>query len=229
LVTAAQRQSAAGQVTTAEIDLKSAQAELNLLETQVEIRAPADGVISAVVANQGQQVSPDAVIARLQPAGATWLEASFWGPDASAVEEGMAGEFAPGDGSSPIKVKLSRIIPPQQPDGSTLVACAAETSGATTLPSTPPWRVGEAGTVTLLGKARRVVEAPTSSLIMSAGQWWVMILDQGKEQPRQVEIGEPDGLNTVITHGISAGEAVVVTDAYLHFNHDFTKEFQQSD
>jgi hypothetical protein len=56
-----------------------------------------------------------------------------------------------------------------------------------------------------------------------------VISAHGAEQQRQVEIGAEDGSNTVIRSGVAAGEQVVVTDAYLHFNRDFAKQYQQPD
>jgi hypothetical protein len=125
---------------------------------------------------------------------------------------------------------LLRIIPPEHPDGSIVVACIVDASStATTRPATSDWRLGESGTLVLSGKPRQVVEVPTEALVMSAGQWWIMVSAHDGEKPQQVEIGEQDGANTVITKGLTAGDSVVVTDAYLHFNQDFAKQYQQPD
>ena len=229
LVTTAQRQTAQNGAATAAIDLDSAKNALDLLMAQGEIRAPADGVITAALASDGQHVAVDGPIAKLQPQKTLWLEAPFWGEDVRALSVGMRGTFTPGDGSSPVEVQLSRIISPLRPDGSVVAACSVSSSKATARPAGLSLRLGESGTLILSGKSRRVVEVPTTALVMSAGKWWVVVTSGKDEKPRQIEVGEEDGAYTVIRGGLSAGESIVVADAYLHFNRDFTRQYQHSD
>lgn len=229
LVTIAQRQTAQNVAATAAIDLDAAKHALDLLVAQGEVRAPVDGIITIASASKGQHVLADAPIAKLQPKAALWVEASFWGEEAGALSVGMNGTYTPGDESSPLEVQLSRILFPQRSDGSVLAACSVSSSKAGTRPANPPLRIGESGTVVLSGKSRRVVEVPTTALVMSAGNWWVVVASSNDEKPRQIEIGEEDGPDTVIRSGLSAGETVVVTDAYLHFNRDVAKQYQHSD
>lgn len=229
LVTTAQRQTAQNRATTAAIDLDAAKGALDLLIAQGEIRAPIEGVITAALASDGQHVLADAPIAKLQPNATLWIEASFWGEDAHALSVGMGGMFTPGDGSAPVQVQLSRFISPQRPDGSVLAVCSVYSSKASTRPANHPLRLGESGALILSSKSRRVVEVPTTALVMSAGKWWVVVISGNDEKPRQIEIGQEDGPYTVILTGLSAGESVVVADAYLHFNRDFTKQYQHSD
>lgn len=229
LVTTAQRQTAQNGAATAAIDLDSAKNALDLLMAQGEIRAPADGVITAALASDGQHVAVDAPIAKLQPKTTLWLEAPFWGEEARELSVGMRGIFTPGDGSSPVGIELSRIIGAQRPDGSVLAACSVSSSKATTRPAGLSLWLGESGTLILSGKSRRVVEVPTTALVMSAGHWWVVVISGNDEKPRQIDPGEEDGPYTVIRSGLFAGESIVVADAYLHFNRDFTKQYQHSD
>lgn len=229
LVTTAQRQTAQNGAATAAIDLDSAKNALNLLIAQGEILAPVDGIITAALASDGQHVALDAPIAKLQPQATLWLEASFWGEEAGTLSVGMRGIFAPGDGSPPVEVQLSRIISPQRPDGSVIAACSVYSSKASTRPANPSLRLGESGTLILSSKSRRGVEVPTTALVMSAGKWWVVVISGNDEKPRQIEVGEEDGPYTVIRSGLSAGESVVAAEAYLHFNRDFTKQYQHSD
>lgn len=229
LVTTAQRQTAQSGATTAAIDLDSAKSALDLLISRGEIRAPADGVITAALASAGQHVAVEAPIAKLQPKTTLWLEASFWGEDARELSAGMRGIFTPGDGSSPVGIELSRIIAAQRLDGSVLADFSVYSSKASTRPANPTLRLGESGTLILSGKSRRVVEVPTTALVMSAGKWWVAVASGNDEKPRQIDISEEDGPYTVVRSGLSAGESVVVADAYLHFNRDFTKQYQHSD
>src|SRR5262249_26461122 len=139
------------------------------------------------------------------------------------------GDITPGDESRALNVQVLRIIPPERPDGSILAACVVDSPAGTTRPATPNLHLGESGTLVLSGKPRQVIEIPTAALIMSAGKWWVMVSGHDGEKPRPVEIGDQDQANTVIQKGVSAGESVVVTDAYLRFNLDFARHYQQPD
>jgi RND family efflux transporter MFP subunit len=231
LVTASQRQSADNGLKTSTIDLDAARSAMELLVAAGEIRAPLDGTITAVLTSEGQQVAPDAPVVRLQAATAMWLEASYWGEDAANLAIGMRGRFTPADGSAPVDVKLARIVSPVRADGSTVVACEAQPAGqdAASRPSFTSLRMGQAGTLVLLEESQSVIEVPTSALIMSAGQWWVVVRTHDGEKPQQVEPGVEDGLQTIIRRGIAAGDSIVVSDAYLHFHRDFARQYQQPD
>ncbi len=231
LVTASQRQTAENAAATAAIDLGTAKVAMDVLISTGEIRASVDGTITAVLATDGQQVAADTALLRVQPAKILWLDASYWSDDAAKLALGMLGKFTPADGSAPTEVRLVRILSPVRADGGTLVACEKSRSDETTntKSASPTWRMGQAGTLELFGDARREIEVPTSALVMSAGGWWVVVHTHDGDEPKQVEPGAEDGPRTIIRSGISVGESIVISDAYLHFHHDFAKQYQQPD
>ena len=80
-----------------------------------------------------------------------------------------------------------------------------------------------------LGGSSRAAFIPTRALILDRGQWWVLVRRGGQDVRQQVVPGAADGSDTAILRGLSAGEQVVVTNAYLRFHRDVAARFQPPD
>jgi RND family efflux transporter MFP subunit len=239
LATNAQRQTAETSVATSETDLDVAKASLIVIEGAGEIRSgTTDGIILAVSVSDGQKVSPDSAIARVQPANALWLEAPFWGADIAALRTDLRGNFAPADGTNSTSIRVLQLLPSPRGDGSMIAACVPDvppasdpsTSALSTQPIPNTWRAGQSGTVILHGPPKQAIEVPTSALILSGAEWWVVVHAGKKEdQPRKVKPGPQAGKNTIILDGLSVGDQVVVADPYLRFHRDFAEQYSQPD
>jgi multidrug efflux system membrane fusion protein len=234
LATNTQRQTAETGLATAQTDLDVAKASLVVMEAAGEIRCACDGTILAVSVSDGQKVAPDSAVARLQPANALWLEAPFWGADVPELTKDLRGDFAPADGTRSTPVRLLQLLPSPRGDGSMVAACVPDapttsTGATTTQPVSDTWRAGQAGTVILRGRPRQAIEIPTSALILSDAEWWVLVHAGKEDQPRKVKPGPQAGKNTIILDGLSVGDQVVVADPYLRFHRDFAEQYSQPD
>lgn len=206
----------------AEARLDTARAELRSARAAADLTAPSDATVLSVDARNGERVDTGQSVLTLQESGPLWLKATYYGGSAAMVHPGMTGQFSPADGGAPIPVKVRGVARSLQADGGEAV---------TLIPNSPDhgWRGGEVGTVTLEGDKQKVVTAPTDALILDQGQWWVLVQESGGQRRQRVTPGPRSGDQTIIEHGLEAGERVVVTDAYLRFHHDFAAQYAQPD
>jgi hypothetical protein len=133
----------------------------------------------------------------------------------------MKGRFLPADGSAAVPVQVRSVLAPLRPDGGRGVGCVA--TGGAALVS------GEMGTLELLGPRRPWPAVPSAALVLDDGRWWVLVEGSQGPQRRAVEVGQSAGGWTLIEQGVTPGERVLVTDAYLVFHRAFSTHYQPPD
>ena len=212
---------ATGAVELAQAALGVAQAEEQATRRTLDILAPVDGTVLTRSAAAGELVAAGQTVVTLQPAAALWLRADYYGAAASALQPGMTGTFQPADGSAPVSVKLSAIVPDVQPDGGTRVSLVAR--------DTASWRRGTFGAVTLQGPTRALVVVPTRALILDQGKWWVLLHTAQGDARQAVVPGPAQGWETALEQGPAPGAEVVVENAYLEFHRDISEHYAPPD
>lgn len=61
----------------------------------------------------------------------------------------------------------------------------------------------------LLWEGDDVLQVPTSALFRDRGEWSVFVVEDGRAEPRRVEVGRRSGFTTQILEGLEGGERVV--------------------
>ena len=209
-------------VDAARARLERATAALNAARAQTTLRAPATGVVTVVRAANGEQVAARQTLLVIQPAHQLWLQARYHGAEAAAFHLGLQGRFLPDDGGAPVPVRVVSVLPALGSDGGRPVRLAA-------IAADPGWTAGAFGRVVLDGPRRTRLVVPTWALILDQGQWWVLVHTARGDRRQQVVPGARDGAETVITHGLSAGDVVVVGNAYLRFHRGVAHSYQPPD
>lgn len=222
LSTRAMVEQAAGAAAQAQTNFENAQSRLRAVRQMMTLRAPADGTVLALNASNGELVNAGQAILTLQTSGRLWLEASYYGPDLSAIRIGMSGVFAPADGSPPVRVRVRSI-------SGAMSAGAGEAVGLMPVGSPARWINGEFGRVTLRLPAQRLVSVPTRALILDRGKWWVLVHTPQGDRPQEVVPGPSQGWNTFLESGLAPGSQVVVESAYLLFHRGISKRYQPPD
>lgn len=184
--------------------------------------APSSGTVLSLSSADGALVSAGQSLLTIRPDGGLWLRAMVYGASMAAVRVGMAGRFAPADGSAAVAVRVVAVPGAIQPGGGE--AIALQPAGARAFHLN-----GEAGTVALRLPARPMVEVPTRALIVDQGKWWVLVHTPRGDQPREVVPGPSQGWNTWIQSGLAPGADVVVNNAYLRFHAGIAAQFQLPD
>lgn len=188
------------------------------------VRAPVAGTILAVQSANGEQLGAGQAIATLQPAGRLWIRAEVYGAEASRVRVGMTGRFKPAGAQLPATVEVASISPALAADGGMRIGLVPTTT------KIPPWWVnGQWGSLVLEAPIQHMVLVPTQSLILDRGHWWVLVHTPAGDEPRQVVPGRAQGWWTAITSGLSAGQDVVVTDAFLEYHRGIASHYTPPD
>lgn len=203
---------------------RTAAARLQAARALRTVRAPVAGTILSVQAADGEQIASGQTIATVQPAGSLWLRAEYFGADASGLRVGMTGRFQPSDAEPSVAVRVVAISPALAPDGGLrvgLVPVHAQLPGW--------WANGRWGSLTLEGTVRSMVLVPTQALILDHGHWWVLLRTASGDTPRRVVPGPSRGWRTAIASGLSAGQQVVVTDAFLQYHRGIASHYTPPD
>lgn len=205
----------------ARTQLANARSALASWQQRIVLRSPAAGQITQLLAANGERIPDDAPILKMIPAGNLWLLANYYGGTARKFKNGLGGRFIPANGMPSIPVHVISRIPELLSDGSQRIGL--ESTGSA------DWESGERGQVVLYGRRREVVSIPTSALIFDQGHWWVLTLNQGQPGRTRVTPGPAQGSQTIILSGLTAGDQVVVQDAYLIFHRDFAAHYTPPD
>lgn len=208
-------------VATAEAALQAASARWTALEAGSQVRAPASGTVTEVLAGNHQQVMAGAILLRLQDPGQLWLRAEFYGAQADRLKPGMRGTFQPLGGGAPVPVRIRSVFPSSRPGGGRTVGCD----------NTGPagWVGGEAGTLRLEEPSLSGPAVPEAALILDGARWFVVVQVAQGFVPREVTPAAGSDGWRLISKGLKTGETVVVRDAYLVFHRDVAKSFAPPD
>ncbi|WP_329742187.1 efflux RND transporter periplasmic adaptor subunit [Dyella sp. A6] len=227
----AQRLATRQDVDAARSALASAQAAQATARTRLAeardmqgLRAPVAGTVLAVHAGDGEQVTTGETVLVLLPANRLWVDATYYGADATRLHPGMRGRFQPADGSAAVPVKVVSVAAALAMDG-------GRTVGLLPLAATPPasWIDGQSGTVSVDGPPAQGVAIPTSALVLDRGRWWVVLHTSSGNTPRQVIPGPAQGWHTWIVSGLRPGQQVVSRNAFLEYHRDIAQSYQPPD
>jgi Cu(I)/Ag(I) efflux system membrane fusion protein len=176
------------------------------------VRAPAAGLIESLDARAGMTLGRGATVLRLRGLDPVWLEV--------AVPQALAGRVRPGADAQtrldalPGQVLRGRVT-------AVLPALATESRSLRVRVELPNadgrLRPGQAATVRLTDdRAQTALAVPTEAVIRTGTRTLVMRAQaNGGYRPQAVEIGPEVGDLTVITAGLTEGDAVVASGQFL--------------
>jgi RND family efflux transporter MFP subunit len=199
-----------------------AKAELARLQALSTIVSPVSGRVISLSAANGERLAKDGPVLVLQPDHDLWLKAVFYDAPMTLLTAAHAARFLPATGAKALPVRLVQVLPSVRPDGGITAFFEGAAGGA-------DWRGGEAGEVVLVGEPRQAVAIPTAALVLDQGRWWVLAKTDNGLRRQAVVPGPSRGEQTIILHGLAAGEAVVVRDVYARFHRDFGQHYTPPD
>jgi len=201
-----------GLISRSELDasaaaVKAAEAredEATVARSHTRIAAPADGVITARLVEQGQAVGAGAPLFRMADPKALWT--------AARVDESVVGRIAVGQPAA-ITLRTGEQV------AGTVARIGLESDAATrelevnVAFDEPPGRFAinlEAQVAIRVGE-RTGILLPVGALAYGDGSPRVMVIRDGRVQPQPVRTGPSEGGRVVILEGIATDEAVVLT------------------
>ena len=225
-------QESKAQLTTAQSELSTAEAQRRLLD----VRAPLDGTVVKVNSRPGDSVDPATLLAEVVDLSRLVVSAAIRSVDAAQVKRGQRVELFPGSGpaaptSAPAAVSIaasgpSPAAPPTQPAlmaSSTIAYLAPQVDTATDtvvvrarVPPGAPLRPGQFVNVRVVTDERPArLCVPVESVVQGAGGTEVAVVQGDTAVRTPVKTGIREGaLIEAEGQGIRTGVSVVVQGAY---------------
>jgi RND family efflux transporter MFP subunit len=200
---------ARSQLTEANARQKSIEARVAEARYQLErsqIAAPFAGVVIEVNTIPGAYIQAGTPVVRLLDVGSFEVQASVPAPLVAGlqVDQVMRASLETGE---EIDVGVRAILPVENTATRTRLVRFA----ATGLGNIANTAVGQSVTVQIpVGVARDVLSVPKDALVQARSGWTVFVAQDGKAQPRTVEIGVALGNHYEVLGGVAAGDLVVV-------------------
>lgn len=200
---------ARSQLAEANARQKSIDAEVAEARYQLErskITAPFSGTVIEVATIPGAFIQAGTPVVRLLDTDSFEVQASVPARLIGALEPGqsMTANLETGE---TLALELRAILPIE----SISTRTRSVRFSVTDLDAVPNAAVGQSITVQIpVGVARDVLSVPKDALVQARGGWTVFVADEGKAQPRTVEIGVPLGNQYEVMSGLAVGDLVVV-------------------
>ncbi|MNX63537.1 Cation efflux system protein CusB precursor [compost metagenome] len=197
-----------------------------LLKTQkkdpfVVFYAPESGVVAELLVTQGQYVTEGNPILRLEGYGQLWVEADVYPAEAAKIKQGQKVKVVvAGWEDQPQEMTISFITPSLQ-SGTQLT----QIRGSIPNPGNQ-WQPGLQANVFLpSGNKSKVLTLPVDAVIRD-GKGMHVWIKTGKDsfEPRLVKTGTENDNQVEISEGLTNGDQVVVTGAYLLYSEYILKK-----
>ena len=194
----------------AEAEARVKTAEATLAETRyqldrAEITAPFPGIVLEVNTNPGEFISSGAPVMSLLDIEAIEIEASVPSRYVGVLKPGLKVEGST-ETNEPLELEVRVILPVE--DTSTRTRPVRFTS--LQLATLDQLAIGQSITVNVpISAPRDVLSVPKDALVQARGGWTVYVNDEGKAQPRTVQIGVALGDRFEVLNGLEEGEVVV--------------------
>jgi Cu(I)/Ag(I) efflux system membrane fusion protein len=182
----------------------------NRVQAFTEYNAPVSGVVSGILATEGMYVKEGDGIVKLDSYQNVWVEADVYANEQQLVRQGMNVQVQTGNADAPSTMKVE-FISPELVSGTqvTRIRGRLNNAGTQLLP-------GAQVAVLLPRPAMMGKTLPSSAVIRdgSGAHVWVET-SAGKFEPRTVSVTGEEAYSMQIGEGVSNGDKVVVTGAYL--------------
>ena len=202
-------QEARAQLAEAKARERGAEAQLDEARYQLErstITAPFPGVVLEVNTIPGAFIGAGTPVVRLLDISAFEIEARVPARYLPGLEPGQK-MMARTELGSELELELRALLPLED-RGTRTRAVRFSAPGLSALPDAA---VGQSWTVDVpVGAPREMLSVPKDALVQTPGGWTVYVAEEGKAQPRLVQIGLPIGDRYEVVSGLAEGDVVVV-------------------
>lgn len=171
----------------------------------VHVRAPVSGVVGRVDVSMGSRVKVGQELMLIIEPRRVHLEMEVTASDYAVFKKGMAGQFMPSQGTTPVSVTLRGISPFVDPVTGTATSELRFVDGRTKhlVP-------GIVGRVTFRTHVREGVLVPIPALVYRGNKVFVTGVEDGKAKRHEVTVGKTHKDLVEIGDGLSDGMQIVV-------------------
>ncbi|MEI3802573.1 MULTISPECIES: efflux RND transporter periplasmic adaptor subunit [unclassified Chitinophaga] len=183
--------------------------------------ATVSGVVSGLTATEGQYVNEGGEVMRLEGYSQLWVEADLYPAEAAAVQVGQPVKVIIAGWENEPQTMTVQFIYPSLQSGSQLM----QVRGTVPNPDNR-WQPGLQANILLPVTSKgNVLSLPADAVIRDGKGAHVWIQKtRGKFEPRMVSTGMENFDDVEITHGLVAGDTVVITGAYLLYSEYILKK-----
>jgi Cu(I)/Ag(I) efflux system membrane fusion protein len=181
---------------------------------QITFLSPATGIVKQIYATEGQSVSEGMSLYQIENTQQLWLEAELYSAEAAYVKRGdKIKVLVAGSENEPIEAVVNFLSPEIRANTQVTVFRA-------TVPNRNlQWKPGQSAQVLLAHSAKRGLAIPVDAVIRDERGTHVYVqTDINTFAPRNVKTGVETFELVEITEGLSAGETIAVTGAYLLYS-----------
>jgi HlyD family secretion protein len=182
-------------------------------DTEVAVRAPADGTVLRVARESGGPVAAGAPLLEVGDPSRLEVVLDLPTPDAARVRAGQAATLTGWGGSEPLQAVVRRV----EPSGYTKVSpLGVEEQRVDVLldPVGPGWSaLGDGYTVdaqVVVAQVDDAVRVPASALFRSGDGWALYAVEDGRARRRRVEVAARGGGAAAVQGGVHPGDRVLV-------------------
>lgn len=190
----------------------------------ITYHARQSGTVVELSVTQGQYVSEGSPIMQLEAYNNLWVEADVYAAEAPLVKVGKSVKVVvSGWENSPQTVKIS-FLAPSLASGKQILRIRAEIPNPN-----KQWQPGLQANVflpTTDAKAQSGISLPVNAVLRTGEGMAHVWVKKGKEtfEPKMVSVGAENPDKIEITQGLSQGDTVVVTGAYLLYSESILKK-----
>ncbi len=192
----------------------------NSVEPRITFLSPASGIVTQINAIEGQYVEEGTLLYNVEGVGSLWVEAELYPGELTLARPGdKIIVKINGFESSPIEAIVD-FISPEYKSNSQIVLMRAKIENPGL-----QFKPGQQAQVLLTHSAREAIAIPTDAIIRD-GKGAHVYVQSGRAifRPRMVKTGVEGFDQVEITEGLTEGDTVAVTGAYLLYSEIILKK-----
>lgn len=190
------------------------------IQPRITLLAPAGGIVTAIKATEGQYVDEGGLLYELEDVSTLWVEAELYSNEAGLVKRGDAITVrVSGYESMPVEARVTFFSPEYRSNTQILVMRAEIKNPGL------QFKPGQQAQVFFTHSAHDAISIPIDAVIRD-GKGSHVYIQSGHNtfQPRMVKTGLEGFDEVEITEGLSEGDTVAVTGAYLLYSEIILKK-----
>ena len=194
--------------------------ETKNVPSRISFLSPASGIITEINVAEGQYVTEGGALVRIENISKLWLEADLYPTETSLVKTGdRINVSVSGFGNTPSVATVTFLSPEYRANTQITVMRAALDNKSMI------YKPGMQAQVLFTHSSRKAIAIPTDAVIRDDKGTHVYILSgQNTFRPQMVKIGLEDFNQVEITEGLSEGDTVAITGAYLLYSEIILKK-----
>ncbi len=194
--------------------------ESKIIQQRITFVAPAGGIISEVVASEGQYVAEGAALYRLENISQLWVEAEVYPNEAGLLQPGdKLTVRVNGFESESVEATVNFMSPEYRANTQiTIVRAIIDNSNM-------KWKPGMQAQVLFTHSSRKTIAIPVDAVIRNGKGTHIYVETASNTfQPRRVKTGVEDFDLVEITEGLQEGERIAISGAYLLYSEIILKK-----